>query len=147
MPDCPFLSALSLLRFKTVLGTWIQIFSIISKPWEIAVVFVLKRRTNVKGMFFWSRLYPFFLGLCWYDWGGSRPWGSCCMSGVVKRAFQQRPWTVPESTVFKSALACEAFSHVYLLKANFLEAKTLTLKNSAARVFLVMKINNIFSYV
>lgn len=85
MPDCPFLSALSLFGFKIVLGTWIQIFSIFSKPREISVFFIPKRRMNVKCMFFWCsfyRAYPFFLGLHWYDWGGSRLWFSCCVSGV-----------------------------------------------------------------
>lgn len=86
MPDCPFLSVLSLLWCKIVLGTWIPIFSIFSKPWQISMLFVPKRRRNVTGMFFWSRLYPFFPGLCWYDWGGS----SCCMSGVVNLSFSTK---------------------------------------------------------
>lgn len=95
MPSFPLLSALTLHRSKIDTGTWIQIFSIFSNPWGISMLIGTERRTNIKGVFLWSRLFSFFSGLCRCDWEGSRPRHSFCMwcgepQGVVNLCFSAK---------------------------------------------------------
>lgn len=142
MPSFPLLSALTLHRSKIDPGTWIQIFSIFSNPWGISMLFGTERERIARvcscglGYFLSPQVCvdmtgkaadPDIASVC-------HEWWTC--------AFQQRPWPVVKSIVFRNALACEAFPLVYWLIINVLEARILTLKNLAASVYLVMKNKN-----